>query len=372
MCLGFTYFARDQKYSWWASLTLQETQRVHDGLHLLCKRPKESCVWASLTMQETRSIHNGLHLLCKRPKERCVWASSTLQETWSIHNGLYLLCKRPKVLRFRASLTLQETQSIHNGFHLPCKYPKYSCWTSFTLQETWSTHDGLHLLCKRPKVSCFWASLTLQETQGIYYGLRLLSKRPKVSCDRALLTLQETQSIHNGLHLPCKRPEVFMMDFIYFARDFFAFSKIFYWPFQGGTSFEDHLCFSVLCLLCPCVRLFICALWLHAGKGLTSWLSFVVSNREFVTFLLVSWVRCGTWLYRFLIFAPLLTFKVFMMIITYFARDPKYSWWASLTLQETRIIHDGLHLLCKRPEVFISWTIKKLNLSLIFTLNYKI
>ena len=31
-----------------------------------------------------------------------------------------------------------------------------------------------------------------------------------------------------------------------------------------------------------------------AGKGLTSWLSFVVSNCEFVTFSLVSWVRCGT------------------------------------------------------------------------------
>ena len=29
---------------------------------------------------------------------------------------------------------------------------------------------------------------------------------------------------------------------------------------------------------------------------------------EFVTFPLVSRVRCGTWLYRFLIFAPLLTF----------------------------------------------------------------
>ena len=28
-------------------------------------------------------------------------------------------------------------------------------------------------------------------------------------------------------------------------------SKIFYWPFQGGTSFVDLLCFcSVLCLLC--------------------------------------------------------------------------------------------------------------------------
>ena len=42
------------------------------------------------------------------------------------------------------------------------------------------------------------------------------------------------------------------------------------------------------------VRLFICALWSTAGKGLTSWLSFVVSNCEFVTFPLVSWVRCGT------------------------------------------------------------------------------
>ena len=34
---------------------------------------------------------------------------------------------------------------------------------------------------------------------------------------------------------------------------------------------------SVLCLLCLCSRLFICALWSPAGKGLTSWLSFVVS-----------------------------------------------------------------------------------------------
>ena len=42
--------------------------------------------------------------------------------------------------------------------------------------------------------------------------------------------------------------------------------------------------FSVLRLLCLCARLFICALWPPAGKGLTSWLSFVVSNCEFVTF----------------------------------------------------------------------------------------
>ena len=36
------------------------------------------------------------------------------------------------------------------------------------------------------------------------------------------------------------------------------------------------------------------ALWSPAGKRLTSWLSFVVSNCEFVTFPLVSLVRCGT------------------------------------------------------------------------------
>ena len=52
--------------------------------------------------------------------------------------------------------------------------------------------------------------------------------------------------------------------------------------------------FSVLCLLCLCVRLFICALWSPAGKGLTSRLSFVVSYCEFVAFPLISWVGCGT------------------------------------------------------------------------------
>ena len=31
--------------------------------------------------------------------------------------------------------------------------------------------------------------------------------------------------------------------------------------------------FSVLCLLCLRARLFICALWSPAWKGLTSWLS---------------------------------------------------------------------------------------------------
>ena len=52
--------------------------------------------------------------------------------------------------------------------------------------------------------------------------------------------------------------------------------------------------FLSFCLLCLCVRLFICALWSPAGKGLTSWLSFMVCNCEFITFPLVPWVRCGT------------------------------------------------------------------------------
>ena len=40
----------------------------------------------------------------------------------------------------------------------------------------------------------------------------------------------------------------------------------------------DILCFSVLCLLCICACLFVDDVWSPAGKGLTSWVSFVVSN----------------------------------------------------------------------------------------------
>ena len=46
--------------------------------------------------------------------------------------------------------------------------------------------------------------------------------------------------------------------------------------------------------LCLCARLFICALWSPPVKGLTSWVSFVVCNCEFVTFQLVSWGMCCT------------------------------------------------------------------------------
>ena len=56
------------------------------------------------------------------------------------------------------------------------------------------------------------------------------------------------------------------------------------------------------------LRLFIAAFWSSAEKGLTFWLLLVV----FIDFLLlsqvVSWVKWGTLLYRFLIFVDFLTF----------------------------------------------------------------
>ena len=55
----------------------------------------------------------------------------------------------------------------------------------------------------------------------------------------------------------------------------------------------DHLYYFCLVLLCFHACLYIDALWSPAGKGLTSLLSFVMSNCDVVTFPLVSWVRCG-------------------------------------------------------------------------------
>ena len=61
-----------------------------------------------------------------------------------------------------------------------------------------------------------------------------------------------------------------------------------------------HVCYAFVRV---CLLINIVALWSPAGKGLTSWLLFVMSYCEFVTFPLISWVRRGTLLYRFLIFA---------------------------------------------------------------------
>ena len=79
--------------------------------------------------------------------------------------------------------------------------------------------------------------------------------------------------------------------------------NILYWPFQGGVSFVDHFCYIYFFMFVMLFCLFIAALWSPVRKRLTSWLSCVFLS----LFCVVSWVRCGTWLYRCLIFASLLT-----------------------------------------------------------------
>ena len=51
--------------------------------------------------------------------------------------------------------------------------------------------------------------------------------------------------------------------------------------------------FFLTFVLCFHARMSVDALWSPAGKGHISWLSFVMSNCEDVTFPLISWVRCG-------------------------------------------------------------------------------
>ena len=93
-------------------------------------------------------------------------------------------------------------------------------------------------------------------------------------------------------------------------------SKIYYWPFQGGISFVDILwVFSVLCLLCLlCVSVYMC-LVVTCWERADNFALVVVFNCECVTFSLVSWVRCGTWFYWVLIFAPLLTLNFLNSIL---------------------------------------------------------
>ena len=72
----------------------------------------------------------------------------------------------------------------------------------------------------------------------------------------------------------------------------------------------DHLCY--LCLVFVMLsRLFIAALWSPEGKGLNSWLLFVIFNCVLLLSYLVSWDRCGTRFYRFLVLAVFLTLNIF-------------------------------------------------------------
>ena len=111
--------------------------------------------------------------------------------------------------------------------------------------------------------------------------------------------------------------------------------------------------FILFCLMfaMSLARLFICALWSPAGKGLTSWLSFVVSNCEFVTFPLVSWVRCGTWLYRLLIFAPLLTLPQFSLYIV------SYYWIKIVHTSVLIALQSAIYLHASKSNILLRWLV---------------
>ena len=101
-------------------------------------------------------------------------------------------------------------------------------------------------------------------------------------------------------------------------------SKMFYWPFQGLTSFVDHLCYLWLVFV-MLLHLFIAALWSPAGKGLTSWLLFVMLIVILLLSHLVSCDRCGTWLYPFLILAVFLTLLYIRKLFYY--RSTSWHFW---------------------------------------------
>ena len=89
-------------------------------------------------------------------------------------------------------------------------------------------------------------------------------------------------------------------------------------------SFLKHVCslwiisihLWIICVSCvSCVShafasVHCCLVVTRAGKGLTSWLLLGMFIVFLLLSLLVSWDRCGTWLYRFLIFAVFLTFTM--------------------------------------------------------------
>ena len=87
------------------------------------------------------------------------------------------------------------------------------------------------------------------------------------------------------------------------------------------------------------MRLFICALWSPAGKGLTSWLSFVVSA---VSLSLSHWYPgSGVVLdcIDSLSLHPYLLYTEFCKIVSYFRRRPK-SWPLFMFFEKNKLYND--------------------------------
>ena len=64
-------------------------------------------------------------------------------------------------------------------------------------------------------------------------------------------------------------------------------------------------------------RLFIAALWSPVGKELTSWPLLVMFIVILLLSLVISRIRCGTGLYRFLIFAVFLTLVKHVLVANF-------------------------------------------------------
>ena len=74
----------------------------------------------------------------------------------------------------------------------------------------------------------------------------------------------------------------------------------------------DHLCYFRMSCVCPAFASVHCCLVVTCWERQTSSLSFVMFNCVLSLSHLVSFVRCGTFLHRFLIFATFLTFTIML------------------------------------------------------------
>ena len=95
---------------------------------------------------------------------------------------------------------------------------------------------------------------------------------------------------------------------------------MFYWPFQGCTSFVDHLCYFMSCVC----HAFACSS--------PAWLLFVILSLSHVFTL----VRCGTWLYWFLIFANFpCHHKLYLLWPSFFDKTSSFELFLYRVIQET-------------------------------------
>ena len=118
------------------------------------------------------------------------------------------------------------------------------------------------------------------------------------------LFLAWTTLFKGCLSILSKSPSYYWFELVETRSFSFRTSKYIYDIYNAGLIESDRS----KVLLWIHARLFVDALWSPNGKGLTSWLSFVMSNCDGATFPFVSWVRGCAWLYLFLIFALFLTF----------------------------------------------------------------